>query len=289
MEKIILKINPTQAEKDAAFLEDGVILQATSTEIDLSLPEGKPYRKHFMKRMDRIGTQVYYLPEGSKQEDLYNAWLDLLATTQRELLARNGNLFSQYDLVDIIPQDEYDQLVADHKAAVDAAKAAREAEDLARKTAYEAQQAKEAEDLAAQIAADIAEAPSRTGDNLGRRIYCNTDKGHPGAYCAEITGPDAKYTFARNFLKKDQRITEEGLFIEQDVDKKGRKSQTFVLLVINGATPLLAKAEGNTMRRFHITEAEAQKLAKNLPTCSIAEQVEVYIDKSTGKYAWAYR
>lgn len=95
--------------------------------------------------------------------------------------------------------------------------------------------------------------------------------GNNGQYLARISGRSGKYTFERSFLgRKSDRTTsalvdEPGLYEEADIDKKGRKEPSFVLVLQRPAEfPPLSDTADKEWMKFTIAESDAMSIAKRI-------------------------
>lgn len=109
-------------------------------------------------------------------------------------------------------------------------------------------------------------------------LKATSASGSKGQYIARITGRDPKFTFARVFVgRQDSRgtttqadIDEPGLYVLGEVDRKGGKDETFVVVVprlglsLDGVTNIKPSRYDDSIVAKNISKDEAMKIAKAL-------------------------
>lgn len=121
--------------------------------------------------------------------------------------------------------------------------------------------------------------------------------GNNHQYCARITGRHPKFTFEREFIgKKEGRgdftcayVDEPGLYMECDIDKKGRKDETYYVVLSRTAdTPALSPTADPDLLQIKISESDAVAVAKRIEGGEALEQI-VGVTKADGKYRYELR
>jgi hypothetical protein len=117
--------------------------------------------------------------------------------------------------------------------------------------------------------------------------------GNTKNYVARLTGRHSSMTFAREFMGKEALIDEAGLFEECDIDKRGNKDQTYVLVL-----PLPEPVGGEDLRRFSADKEDAMKIARRLDEGETLDQIvvavprenrEQYLAENPGRHGYVYR
>lgn len=109
--------------------------------------------------------------------------------------------------------------------------------------------------------------------------------GQHGQFIAQIMGRDQKFTFNYSFVgrkcgKRNEStsfdVDTSGIFVERDVDSKGRKIDRFYTFLDCPHLPI-PEGKSDTLRKLEVTKEDAMKIGKALDEGrSFEESIEFY-------------